>query len=284
MKSFGQEFYPHEATRALRLAEKLKTTDRRALTQRIAQELPHPSEKTRHRLAAKFIQRYLASTRSRIFPPPHEQPFARLVSRLRHTPALVQLLFYELCKTDELVGVLARELFYPVLIEGRAPREYSVAEFSARNGSRLFEDEPLITREFILRHACEQWNFSDRASVDRALRVLMGAGLIARERMMNLSKHPSAFCLAEHDLAPVPFAWAFYDEFLPRAQNGQFTIARTDVLNSGFARTFLLDHGQVDSSLEAARRHQLIAVQGEQVRLVFGEKNSLVETLIKKAL
>lgn len=100
MKSFGQEFYPHEALRALRLAEKLKTSNRRELTARIARELPHPSELTRKRLAAKFVQRYILATRSRIVPASDRQPFVRLVSKLRHAPALIQLLFYELCKTD----------------------------------------------------------------------------------------------------------------------------------------------------------------------------------------
>jgi hypothetical protein len=284
MKSFGQEFYPHESLRALRLAEKLKTSSRRELTLRLAQDLPHPSPATRKRLAAKFIQRYISATRSRIVPPSDQQAFLKLVSRLRHAPALIQLLFYELQKTDELVGVLARELFYPAFVENRAPDEYSTDEFAARNGSRLLGDEPLLTRNFILDHALEKWNFKDRASVDRALRVLIGAGLIARERMTDLRNHPVAFRRADHDLAPSAFAWAFYDEYLPRARNGDLLIAREEILKAKCARTFLIAPAQIEASLETARRHQLLAAQGLQVRLVFAGQSTLVDALLSKAM
>ena len=59
VQSFGQEFYPHEAIRALRLAEKCTTTGRHGLSQSIAAQLPQASDATRHRIASKFIQRYL---------------------------------------------------------------------------------------------------------------------------------------------------------------------------------------------------------------------------------
>ena len=284
IKSFGQEFYPHEALRALRLAEKLKTSSRRELTARLAQDLPHPSEQTRRRLAAKFIQRYMTASRGKIEPSPDQQPFVRLIAKLRHAPALIQLLFYELQKTDELVGALARELFYDVCIERRAPQEYSPDEFATRNGSRLLDDEPLLTRAFILDHALEKWNFTDRSSVDRALRVLLGAGLISRERMSDLRHHPVAYRLADHDIAPAAFAWALYDEYLASAQSGERLFTSEAIYKSSFARTFLLTEAQIKAGLEVARKHQLISVQGFQVRLIFANQSTLVEALLAKAM
>lgn len=284
IKSFGQEFYPHEALRVLRAAEKIKTSDRRELMARLCQELPQRSDATRRRLAAKFIQRYLSATRSRIHPSPDQQPLVKLVARLRHTPALIQLLYYELQKTDELVGVLARELFYPVCIEGRAPHQYSQSEFAARNGNRLFSDAPLLTRPFILDHAREQWNFNDAASIDRALRVLLGAGLIARERMADLRNHPTSFYLADHEVAPATFAWALYDECLPALHNGNMMLDREEIAKAKFARTFLMEPAQVQTSLETLRRHQLIAVRGTQVRLLLGDASTLADALLSKAM
>jgi hypothetical protein len=283
MKSFGQEFYPYEAIRALRIADKIKTCDRVELTSRIASELPYDGESTRVRVAGKFIQRYLNASRRRIAPS-EEQNFARLIAKQRHVPAQIELLFYELTKTDELVGAIARDLFYPVCIEGRAPQEYSDNEFAARNGNRLWDDEPILTRAFILEHAQQKWNFCDNSTLDRALRVLLSAGLIARERMTNLRGHPAAFRLAEHDVSPTAFAWALYDEYLPALQNGTFLLEREALLQSNFVKTFLLSPEQAEAALETARRHQLLATHGAQLRLVFANKSTLVDALLTKAI
>ena len=284
LKTFGQEFLPHETIRALRSAEKIKTESRSELTSRIAEELPHDSENTRRRIAGKFIQRYLRSSRSRIAPW-STQAFAHLVAKTRHAPTQIELLYFELTKTDELVGALARELFFPVFIWGVAPQEYSEDEFAARNGSRLMlGNAPLLTREFILHHAQTRWNFRSASSLDRALRVLLGAGFIARERMTELRDHPSAFCLAAHDVSPVTFAWALHDEYLPRMESGDLLIAREDFLQANFARTLLLNAAQVEQGIEVLRRHQLLAASGDSLRLVLANRSTLVEALLAKAM
>ena len=72
MKSFGQEFYPYESLRAIKFADKTRLCDRRALVEHIASDLPQPSEMTRLRIAAKFVQRYFEHTKTQIAPPPHE--------------------------------------------------------------------------------------------------------------------------------------------------------------------------------------------------------------------
>jgi hypothetical protein len=285
MKSFGQEFYPYEAIRALKFADKTKITDRRALVDHIAASLTQPSEMTRLRVAAKFVQRYFSSTRSAISPPPQAQPFVRLVARNRHTPTQIELLFYRLSQVDGIVGATARELFYPVCVAGRPPEGVSAAEFAARNGAQLLATTPLLTRTFVVDYARTRWDFTNRSTLDRSLRVLQGAGLIARERMTELRGHPTAFRLSDHNVSLVTFLYALYDEFLPHARsNADFMLARDVLPVADFARTLLLSPRQVDEHAEAARRHQLLALHGRQLRLVFGNLDALVDTLLTKAI
>src|SRR5947209_16510831 len=46
------------------------------------------------------------------------------------------------------------------------------------------------------------------------------AGLIARERMVDVRGHPTAFRLSRHDVSLVTFVYALYDEFLPHLYGG----------------------------------------------------------------
>jgi hypothetical protein len=286
LKSFGQEFYPHEAILALKLAEKSNPQDRRELTERIAALLPHESEGTRHRVATKFIQRYLSGTRHRVEPPPQEQPFARLVARHRHIPTQIELLYYQLTKIDTLVGAIARDLFYPVCVENRPPAGCDATEFAALNGSQLVAVSPLLTRSFILAYSNMHWSFTNRSSIDRSLRVLQGAGLIARERMTEWQGHPIAFRMSDHDVSPVTFVYGLYDEWLSQTETGSGGLALTDseLLSSAFLRTLLLSPQQVDEHCEMARRHQLLVRQNNGLRLVFTDLNQLVTALLSKAI
>ena len=283
VKSFGQEFYPYESIRALKFADKTKISDRRALVEHIASQLSQPSEMTRLRVAAKFVQRYLSGNRREIVPPPHLQPFARLVARSRHTPTQIELLFHRVAKIDIVVGHMARELFYPVCIAGRAPDGVSSAEFAARNGAQLLSTEPLLTREFILEYSNTRWDFRNRSTIDRSLRILQGAGLISRERQTELRDHPTAFRLSPHDVSLATFLYALYDEFLPHAQHSNLAIACDVLPVSDFARTLLLSPAQIEAHCKTARAQQLLAQQGRTLRLVFGDLDSLVDALLSKA-
>jgi hypothetical protein len=284
MKSFGQEFYPYESIRALKLAEKVKVSERHALVEVIAAQLPQTSEKTRSRIAAKIVQRYI-SGRRRIFSPlPHQQPFVRLIARSRHVPTQIELLYYRLAKIDPLVGSIARELFYPACLTGRPPDGLSANEFALRNGARLFSPSPLLTRTFILDYARTRWNFTSRATIDRSLRVLQGAGLIARERMTELHEHPTAYRLSEHNVSPVTFVYALYDEFLPHKHDPGFLLMPEAIAIADFARTLLLSPAQVAEHCETARRHQLLAQHNNAMRLVFGNLDVLVDALLAKAI
>jgi len=284
MNSFGQEFYPHETIRALKFADKTRLGDRRVLVEHIAAQLPQSSEITRLRIAAKFAQRYFSGTRKELIPPAHRQPFVHLVARTRHTPTQIELLFWRLAHVDTLVGALSRDLFYPVCIALRPPDGYGSAEFAAHNGGQLFSTEPLLTRSFIFAHAARKWNFHNAASLDRALRVLQGAGLVSRERMSELRGHPTAFRLSRHDVSLATFAWALYEEFLPHAQSGKFSLSPDVLPVADFARTLLLSPPQVEAHCRSARAAQLLALDKKSLRLVFGSLDALAETLLTKAL
>ena len=284
MNSFGQEFYPYESIRALRFADRTQLADRRALVEHIASELTQPSEMTRLRIAAKIVQRYLDGNNTRILPPPHEQPFARLVARNRHTPTQIELLFLRLAAVDGIVGRIARELFYPVCVAGRPPDAYSGAAFAAANGAQLFATVPMLTRAFIHAHARENWGFTNKATVDRALRVLQNAGLVARERMPGLRGHPTALTMSSHDVSLVTFAWALYTEFLPHVGDAHFALHPESLPISDFARTLLLSPQQIEAHCQNARKHQLIALHNGQLRLLFGNLDALADALLHKAI
>ena len=294
-QSFGQEFYPYESIRALRLADKMRLTDRRVLIGHIAGGLPQPSPRTRQRVAEKLVQRYFTGSRLFIAPPPHAQPFVRLVARQRHAPAQIELLYLRLAQIDTLVGALAREVFYPVCIAHRPPDGLESAVFAARNGGQLFgsggswldenEVPPQITRDFLHEYAREQWNFTNAPSLDRALRVLQSAGMIARERMSDLRGHPTAYRLSNHDVALASFVWALYDEFLPHAQrSGGVTLASGVLGVADFARTLLLSPAQVEAHCDMARRRGFLSAQGSTLRLTFGNLDAVADALLSRAL
>lgn len=284
MNSFGQEFYPYESIRALRFADRTQLTDRRALVEHIASQLTQDSEMTRLRVAAKIVQRFLDGTATTIVPPPQEQPFARLVARNRHTPTQIELLFLRLAGIDGIVGRLARELFYPVCVAGRPPDAYGTAEFAAANGAQLFSTVPMLTRSFIHAHARDKWGFTNAASLDRALRVLQNAGLIARERMAALRGHPTALTMSSHDVSLVTFVWALYAEFLPHVGDAHFVLHPESLGIADFARTLLLSPAQVAAHCQSARKHQLLALHNGQLRFVFGNLDALADSLLSKAM
>jgi hypothetical protein len=284
MNSFGQEFYPYESIRALKFADRTRMTDRRALIEHIAAQLSQPSEMTRLRVAAKIVQRFLDGNATTIVPPPQSQAFARLVARNKHTPTQIELLFLRLANTDSIVGKMARELFYPVCVAGRPPDAYGSAEFAAANGAQLFSPVPMLTRTFIHAHARDKWNFTNKATIDRALRVLQNAGLIARERMPGLRGHPPALTMSSHDVSLVTFVWALHEEFLPHVGDAHFVLLPESLAVADFARTLLLSPEQIAAHCQSARKHQLLALQKGQLRFVFGNLDALADSLLNKAM
>lgn len=284
MNSFGQEFYPHESIRALKAADRARLTDRRALVLKIAEDLPHDSERTRLRVASKIVQRFLDGNNSTIVPAPQLQPFARLVARNKRSTTQIELLFLRLARIDGVVGRIARELFYPVCVVGRPPYIYGKAEFAALNGGQLFAPVPMLTRSFIHDHARNNWEFTNTSTLDRALRILQTAGLIASERMPSLRGHPDAFTMLDHDVSLVTFIWALYEEFLPHAGEPNFTLLPDDIAVAEFAKMLLLSPEQVAAHCESARWHQLLALHQDGLRFVYADLDGLTDGLLMKAV
>ncbi len=141
-QSFGQEFYPFEAVKAIRLAQRIN--ERRTLRERVAESLPHASTQTRHRVANKLIQRYVPCVKGAV----QSSPFIALMNHVRDYPTQIELLYYELTKTDRIVGAIARHIFYPYFVEDRIPGGFEEAEFRALNASQLFVHQKVITRDF----------------------------------------------------------------------------------------------------------------------------------------
>ena len=283
MHSFGQEFYPLETIRALQLVARKRLSERGALLELIASSLPQQSAKTRRRIASKILQRYIVGKRKIIDPSPHEQPFIRLLTRLSNVGAQIELLYFELCGTDKIVGALARDLFYPTGIERCAPKGWKQNEFAVANGGLLPEIAdlaPPLTRAFIVEYARAQWKFRDASSVDRALRVLQGAGLISQEKLVALRGHPSGFRVAAHDVSTETFLWALHREFLTADQVKQYSFNFSQLETASFARTLLLQPEQVRAHLEATRNRQFLVGRGEEMRLVFGNLDALTDALV----
>lgn len=277
--TFGQEFYPYESIRALRLAEKAGDGGRSALLEQISATLPQPSANTRRRVAGKIAQRYLG---------PGSAPFVRLVARQKQSPVQIELLYWQLCQADTLVGALARELFHPVCVMNRVPEGLDTASFAARNGAQLFAGDdvtPQLTRAFLGDFARDRWNFTQSTTLDRALRILQSAGLVAQVRLTDLRGHPRAYRACHRDVSPLTFVWALYDEFLPSArQNGGAMLAPGVLTVSDCARTLLLSPEQVTAHCETARRRGFLSGPSDSLRLTFGSLESLADALLSRTM
>lgn len=249
-QSFGQEFYPYEAVKAIRLAQRVH--DRGALRERIAESLPHHSSQTRRRVANKLIQRYVPCAKGAVL----SSPFMALMNHVRDYPTQIELLYYELTKTDRIVGAIARHIFYPYFIEDRIPGGFEEKEFRALNASQLFVHQKVITRDFVEAFAHRVWNFHNAPTLRRALRILSQAGIIQSERLLELRYHPVAYGMNAHDVGLTTFVYCLYDEFLNVVGKSAPTVA--DVQRASFVRTFLLTPQQVNHLLQTARRYRFI--------------------------
>jgi hypothetical protein len=250
-QSFGQEFYPYEAVKAIRLSQRVH--DRKALRDRIAESLSHTSSQTRRRVANKLIQRYVPCIKGAV----QSSPFIALMNHVHDYPTQIELLFYELTKTDRIVGAVARHVFYPYFIEDRIPGGFEEKEFRALNASQLFVHQKVITRDFVETFAQRVWNFRNVPTLRRALRILSQAGIIRSEKLLELRYHPVAYGMNPHDVGLTTFVYCLYDEFLNVL--GKSTPTATEVQRASFARTFVLTSEQINHLLQTARRYRFIS-------------------------
>jgi hypothetical protein len=250
-QSFGQEFYPYEAVKAIRLSQRIH--ERSALRDRIAESLGHTSSQTRQRVANKLIQRYVPCVKGAV----QSSPFIALMNHVRDYPTQIELLYYELTKTDRIVGAMARHIFYPYFIEDRIPGGFEEKEFRVLNASQLFVQNKVITRDFVVAFAQRVWNFGNVPTLRRALRILSQAGIVQSEKLLELRYHPIAYGMNPHDVGLTTFIYCLFDEFLSIV--GKSTPTAHEVQRANFARTFVLTTEQINHLLQLARRYRFIS-------------------------
>ncbi|MBM3494170.1 MAG: DUF1819 family protein [Armatimonadetes bacterium] len=244
LTKFGQELYLRDT---LRVAAMLADTGMgRGASDAAAELLELPSNKTRERVAAKLVQR-LSSGASRATDVP---AFLRLLSNVRDTTARRELVYYATARADPLVGAIAREVLYPVLIDGATPVGASRDDLSPHRTGLLLTVEPIVTIRFVLGYAEAAWGFRSKRCVLLALRILRQAGITRTQRMRGASGAVGGILAAPHDIAMPTFLWCLMDEF------GQATPAATvdRVQRSSFARAFVVSPALMDARLEQAER------------------------------
>lgn len=242
--TFGQELYLRETLKAA--ATLVDTGLRRGVSEIIAASLDHPSPKTRARIAAKLVQR-LRSGAAVAEDRPH---FLRLLTGIGDMSVRRDLVYYATARADPLVGAVAAEVLYPVLIESATPGGTLRDEMAPHRAGLLLTVEPIVPVDFLLRYAGRVWRYGSRRSLLLALRILRQVGIARTVRMQGASGTVEAIALSPHDLSPAAFLWCFMDEFgrsVPPA-----TADRVE--RSRFARVFVVPPSLIDVRLDQAER------------------------------
>lgn len=242
--TFGQELYLRETIGAAALLMDIGL--RRGASEIVAASLSHRSAKTRARIAAKLAQRLRAGAAS-----PEDRPhFLRLISNIGDMSVRRDLVYYATTRADPLVGAVAAELLYPVLIEGGTPNGALHDELALHQSGLLLTVEPIVPMEFLIRYAAREWRCVSRRSLLLALRILRQVGIARTVRMRGASGTVDAVGIAPHDLSPAAFVWCFMDEF-----SRSVPAATADrVERSRFARVFVVPPALIDVRLDQAER------------------------------
>ncbi len=269
---FSYGFHFEESVRAVVATAGLRSGGQ--LVARVAEVLPQPAAATRTRLAQKLVQRY--------FPVDDlDSPFLQLVRGLAQSPVRRELLYWQLTKTDQLVGALARGLFHPHFVERQPPSGLTDDEFRVQNGGALLPVRPVIVARFAESYAARIWNFAHPAVVQRALHILEEAGLVRKRRLTELRGHPLGYEVALRELALPTFLYCLHDEFA--ATRGR-PIALRRLHRSRFARTFVLWPEQVNQFAAAAARHRFLELRRSRtsasVRLTYFNLEKLVGAVL----
>lgn len=272
---FGYGFHFAESVRAILATSDVASHDE--LAERIAPLLKQPSAATRLRLAQKIVQRYYP--RGDV-----TSPSLQLVRGLRQTDVQRELLFYQLTKTDALVGALARSLFHKHFVARKPPAGFTREEFRVMNaGGELMPLRQVISADFAVAFARRTWEFNHPTAVRRALHVLEEAHVLQKARLTELKRHPLAYSIAPRGLSLPAFLYCLHDEFgLTRGQ----PIALKRIARARFARTFVLWPQQVKQLANAAARHKFVELRRSKtstsLRLVHESPEKFVEVLLAR--
>jgi hypothetical protein len=248
VSKFGQELYAAETLRAARAL--VEAGIGRHAAETIAPLIPLGSDLTRRRVASKLAQR-LSAGASR---PEHASSFVRMVAMAGDMATRHELLYFGAARADRLVGLIARDVLYPVLVENARPAGAEPDELALHRMGLLLAVEPMVTIRFVLDYAAKTWGFRSKRCILLALRILRQAGIARTQRMRGASGAVAAVTLMPHDITLATFLWCFLDEFA-----GSVPAATVDrVERSAFARTFVVPPSLVDVRLDQAEQQGLL--------------------------
>jgi len=257
---FGQELYYEESIRAIETLADVNAND---LLEKVAELLPHPSQNTRLRVASKLIQRYFKDGPA----------FPRLIKSLKSDAARRELLYWRAARTDEVIAMIAREVFYPYFILNAIPKGYDEASFRMANTATLFSVDRIISRDFAVRYAREVWGFDSARTVTLALRIMKQAEVLDSISVKLGRRHVLGYFPQPLSLRPEVFAYCLYEEFLSDHP------APDQVQNGDCSRLFFLNRLQVDSLLKTLAKKKWIEFEGMHIELAFPDLDALVRQL-----
>lgn len=259
----------------------LRCPDRRTAVERICRRLPQNSPLVRRRVANAMVRRYLTGSDGSF----GATPLARLLTGVRDARTRLDLVHYGMQCDESLVAAVARQVFYPYFIRGKYPGGMTRQEFLLRDGARLFESEPVITRSFVEQFAGEQWGVSSPDAIQRALRALAQADLIRARRLPDERYHPYAFHPQRRDISLVAFVFCIHVEF---ASAPRCKARLRELQNSQLARSFLLHPDYVRDLVRRATRYRWLSAPNLQsaatVRLAFTNLDACVEALLDRGV
>jgi len=275
--TFGQEFYFDESIRAIESFSDMPEHD--GLSAQIAGLLPHPSEATRLRVAAKIIQRFFkaADGKSRAV------PFLRLVNGLKSESARRDLLYWRTARTDTIIAAMAREVFYPYFVLNALPEGYDEAAFRMANTATLFSVDRVISRDFAVEYARRAWKFDNARTVTLALRIMRQAEILGAISVKLGRRHVLGYYPQPHSLRPEVFAYCMYEEFLGGGSASLVSLDR--IQNGDGAKLFFLSQLQVDSLLKSLGKRKLIEhvslPGGRHIRFAAQDLETLTRSLVE---
>lgn len=275
--TFGQELYFDESIRAIESCSDMSEQDR--LPARIAELLPHPSEKTRLRVASKIIQRFFKAADGKSL----AEPFPKLVKGLKSESARRELLYWRTARTDTIIAAIAREVFYPYFVLNALPKGYDEASFRMANTATLFPIDQIISRDFAVDYAKRIWNFHSARTITLALRIMKQAEILDAISVKLGRRHVLGYYPQAHSVRSEVFAYCMYEEFLDGESAPLVSLDR--VQNGDCVKLFFLNRLQVGSLLRILERRKLIEFTalpgGRHIRFASPDLDTLVSILIK---
>lgn len=275
--TFGQELYQTDSIRAIEQFHGLKEHDQ--LMQSIADILPHPSAKTRKRVALKLIQRHFAPSESA----PNPLPYLHLVRSLPDTRDRTDLIYWRTARTDRLISAIASEIFYPYFVSNSIPDGYTEQQFDLVNTNVLFSIDRIITTDFVTAYAERIWGFACRKCIGLALRIMRQSGMIDAIHIRKSRKNVLGYYSIPHSISARVFAFCLYEEFTAGALTGKPSLDQ--VQGADCVKLFFLSRLQLDAALRALETKRVIRLVnqygGRYVQLLLPDTDALVRLLVE---